>query len=294
MIKQWEREQARTKPQKKAASKTNTGDSSSATGSVPTSTTLSTTVTEPPAAPSQVPVPPPPYATLPALTQPHPPPNFPTFPGFSQDIPLHPQTNNTNAYLGSMFTRNMFPYSPFGPSLGPHNFPMYPQNPYQYYPPVESYCPAGLGENWFPAPASSHPLPSGSHSHRPIHHASFPEPHHGQGPTNHQPQVPTHPPSPGPSHRVRSGQHNPASFPTLQEWFARIDDDPVRGAHGDDYSQYSHTFDLHGFETLLDLEGLRPDQLFEQFAISQVSACRLLTFANEDIWSIRASDSRTR
>ena len=78
-----------------------------------------------------------------------------------------------------------------------------------------------------------------------------------------------------------------SAFPALQEWFASIDGDPTRCICGNEYSQYSHTFDLHGFKSLLDLEGVGPDQLFEQFGISEAAARRLLNFAEEDIRYIR-------
>jgi len=64
--------------------------------------------------------------------------------------------------------------------------------------------------------------------------------------------------------------------------------------HGDNYSQYSHAFDLDGLGTLLDLEGLRPEQLFERFGIPESSAYRLLKFAEEDIWSIRVNTNTRR
>lgn len=88
-------------------------------------------------------------------------------------------------------------------------------------------------------------------------------------------------------------QENQTLFPALQEWFATVDDHPTRGVHGDEYSQYSHAFDLRGMRILSDLEGLRADHLFEQFGIPDAAARRLLTFAEEDIWSIRAGNNRT-
>ena len=48
-------------------------------------------------------------------------------------------------------------------------------------------------------------------------------------------------------------------FPTLPEWLAGVENHPTRNMHGDNYSQYSHAFDLNGLGMLLDLEGLRPE-----------------------------------
>ena len=62
----------------------------------------------------------------------------------------------------------------------------------------------------------------------------------------------------------------------------------------DEYAQYSHTFDLHGLKTLLDLEGLKLDQLFETFGIPLSSAHHLLEFAEEDLWSIQVRANTRR
>jgi len=124
-------------------------------------------------------------------------------------------------------------------------------------------------------------------------HAGRPESHYRRSSTDHQSRVSTRPLSPEPWHDlpdqfdITKYQEDPSPFPALQEWFASIDGDPTRCICGNEYSQYSHTFDLHGFKSLLDLEGVGPDQLFEQFGISEAAARRLLNFAEEDIRYIR-------
>jgi len=132
-------------------------------------------------------------------------------------------------------------------------------------------------------------------------HYNFSEPRHAgrsgshyrRTSTDHQSRVSTRPLSLEPWHdlpdqfNITKYQEDPSPFPALQERFASIDGDPTRCIRGNEYSQYSHTFDLHGFKSLLDLEGVGPHQLFEQFGISEAAACRLLNFAEEDICYIR-------
>jgi len=133
-----------------------------------------------------------------------------------------------------------------------------------------------------------------------LHHSNFSKPHYACHPeshyrwtsTSHQSQVSTHPLSLEPWHdlpdqfNITEYQEDPSPFPTLQEWFASIDGDPTQCICDNEYSQYSHTFDLHGFKSLLDLEGVRPDQLFEQFGISEAAARPLISFAEEEIHHI--------
>lgn len=133
------------------------------------------------------------------------------------------------------------------------------------------------------------------------HHSGFPRPRHTGPPephyrrtfADHQSQAPTRLLSPEPFDNLPDRfdfteyQEDPSPFPTLQEWFVSIDSDPRRHIRGDEYSQYSHAFDLRGFKLLLDLEGVKPNQLFEEFGIAEAAAHRLLKFAEEDIQSIR-------
>ena len=73
----------------------------------------------------------------------------------------------------------------------------------------------------------------------------------------------------------------------MQEWLSSIYNNPHRSAYGDEYSQYSYVFDLYGLKTLLDLGGLTPGQLFDEFGMPEVSAHRLLGYIQEDIRAIR-------
>ena len=339
MLKQWEREQLRSKSQMKDASKAGvTSAEPAVTAAMDPVPTYPTVITQPP---PQVPTRPQTLSTLPAVVQPHPITTFTPFPGVSQDIQPYQQAND--GYLTAMLARNTVPYGPFGPGFGFPNFPVYPQNSLQHYPAAELHQPTR--DNWFPTSPLPHPVPSASyHSfqhpshptafpeprhtnfrephrtnlHEPYHsdfpesrntgfpeshRTGFPEPHrtslpkpcHRHAFTDHRTQVPIRPLSPEPSCDlpVQSGptyyQGDPSQFPALQEWFSSIDNDPVRGVHGDKYSQYSHAFDFRRMKTLLDLDTIGPNQLFEQFGMSEAAARRLLIYAEEDIWSIQNS-----
>ena len=238
-------------------------------------------------------VPPPPplmQAPIQLQAQPHQIATFPQFPGFIPNLPLHLPFND--GYVAPTFSQNPGLYNPFRPNLP--NPPTYPQSPQWFYPTVGPHQPSG--NDWFPVPAQPHPTLPRSCSPQPqTNRTSFPEPHPGWNFTSHQSQPPTQPLFPGPSYhhfnqyQDRRYVDDPSQFPPLQEWFAGIDNHPQRGAHGDEYSQYSYTFELQGLKTLLDLEGLKPSNFFEHFGISESSARRLLKFAKEDIQSIRTN-----
>jgi len=68
-----------------------------------------------------------------------------------------------------------------------------------------------------------------------------------------------------------------SAFPALQEWFASIDGDPTRCIRGNEYSQYSHMFDPHGFKSLLDLEGVGPHQLFDSLVFQRLQLAAFST-----------------
>ena len=294
MMKQWERERRRAKPHMKDASKTKLADTghndSTTTGPVPTPSQPQ--VTQQPA-----------FSTFPTIAQPHqfatfsqfpiPPSNVPPFPAPLQNVPPfpapppnvlpYPQVNA--GYMAPMFPQNA---TPFGPRSGFPDFSAHPQNPYQYYPTPGPYWPAG--DNRFSEPVPNHPIPSGSHSYCPFHHTTFPEPYHTHDSTNRQPRVPTHNPPQQPLRGYAepdSTYEDPTRFPLLQEWLASIDNDSTRVTYGDEYLQYSSAFETRGLRSLLDLEDVSPDQLFEQFGIPEASARRLLRLATQDIWSIR-------
>ena len=264
MIKQWEREQTRSKPRTKDASKTSANSDSITAGLIPTSTQPA--ISPPHLAAQNVQptiqnVQPEALSTFPAVIQPNPVVTFPQLPTSVPNIQLHPQLNN--GYTTSMFAHNTIPYNAFGPNSGFPNFSPYSQNPHQYYPVAGSYQPAR--NNHLPPSAPPYPILPGGNPFQPLMQHTFPEPHPGPDFPIYQPRV-----------------------PTLGEWFATFDDHPERGMYKDEYAQYSHTFDLHGLKMLSDLEGLKPDQLFESFGISHSSAHRLLEFAEEDLSSIRA------
>ena len=296
MVRQWEREQARCKPEMKEASKASTNTRTDGTTSVPTSaqpvtthptTAQSTadqpTAVQPPGLLPQVPIHPPGISTFHPIIQPHPISPYSPFPTLVPGIQPYHQVGGGYPGMTPTFAQNVTPY----------NLPMYPQNPHQLYPMAGPYQP--MGDMWFPPFAPHHPIPAGSLPFQPeTHYQHLPGPYRGQDPRTYQSQAPTHSLSSNfdhSEHEQRStGYHEDAgAFPTLQEWFAAVDNHPRRSVHNDQFSQYSYTFELQGLNTLLDLERLQPNQLFERFGISEVSACRLLRFAAEDIWSIRAN-----
>ena len=304
MKKQWERKRKQTKPHVKDASKRNcadTGHNGSATvGPVPTpgpsqpqvtiqSTQQPALSTFPPIAQPhqfatfpQFPVPPLNVSPFPAPFQ-----NAPPFPVPPPNLPPYSQVNA--GYMAPMFPHNA---TPFGPSSGFPDFSAHPQNPYQYYPTPGPYWPTR--DDRFPEPMPNQPIPSGSRPYHPFHHTAFPEPHHRHKPTNHQPRAPIHHPPPQPLRGYTEPDptfEDRTRFPLLQEWLTSIDDDSTRATHGDEYLQYSSAFETRGLRSLLDLEDVSSDQLFEQFGIPEALARRLLRLAMQDIWSIR--DIRT-
>ena len=278
-MKQWERERIQTKPRVKDASKTDRTDTCRAGGSAtegPVPTTSQPQVT---AQSTQQPA----LSSFPTPNQHHQFVTFPPFPAPPQNFPPHPQFNT--GYMAPMFAQNA---TPFGPSPGFPTFAAHPQNPYQYYPTPGPYWPAS--DDRFSESMPNHPVPSGSHPYHPIHHTNFAEPHHGRNSTNRRPGVSTHQPSPQPFRGYAEpdpAYEDPTRFPLLQEWLADIDNDSTRATYGDVYSQYSSAFETRGLRSLLDLEAVNPDHLFEQFGIPEASARRLLRLALQDIWSIR-------
>ena len=282
MVKQWEREQAQHKPETKEPSNTNTDTRTDRTITVPTSvqpvtvqpTTVQPAAVQPPGLLPQVPIQPHSIPTFHPMIQPQPITPYPPFPAIVPGVQPHHQTDGRYPGMTPMFVQNAIPY----------NLPMYPQNLlHQLYPMAGPYQP--MGDTWFSPLTPYHPTPAGGLPFQSeTRHQNLPGPYHGQDPRTYQSQAPTYSSSP---EQYRASYCEDASiFPTLQEWFAAVDDHPKRGIHNDQYSQYSYTFEVQGLNTLLDLEMLQPNQLFEWFGISEASACRLLRFAAEDIWSI--------
>lgn len=301
MVKQLEREQIRNKLEKKGPKKASANSEAEietvTAGAVPT-VTPSATSTQPavqnvqnvqPAVPlSQVPIQPQGFPLFnPPIIQPHSIAAFSQYPGFV------PNVQSPQQYITPMFVQNPGPYNPFG--YGFQDPPMYPQNSHRFYPTVGSYQPTR--DNTFSTPTPLHPTPPESHFFQPrTRHTNLHEPPHRQDFTIRESGwLPTQP-VPG-SSRNRFSRYdpsddydgNPTQFPALQEWFVSVDNHPQRGIYGDEFSQYSHAFDLRGLRTLIDLKGLKPVQLFEQFGFSESSAHRLLKFAEEDIRSIQSN-----
>ena len=57
----------------------------------------------------------------------------------------------------------------------------------------------------------------------------------------------------------------------------------MRSSPTDQFSQYSHAFDIQGLRTLLDLYDLSPNDLFTMFSIPEATATRLVGFAQADV-----------
>jgi hypothetical protein len=230
----------------------------------------------------------------PSITQPYQIPAFPQFPGLVPNFQSYRQPDH-NSYMTAMFPQNSSPYTQFG--LGFQSLPAYSPHVHPFYPMVGSYQPSE--EDHFSMPMPLHSTPPRRHSSHPQkRYTKLPEPHCEQDFVAQQSHLPT-PLSSGHS-QDRFDKYGPnhaeddqARFPSLQDWFIGVDNHPQRGIHGEKYAQYSHAFDLRGLETLLDLNGLKPVQLFEEFGIPESTASRLLKFAEEDISSIQAS-SNTR
>lgn len=67
------------------------------------------------------------------------------------------------------------------------------------------------------------------------------------------------------------------------------DQDYSRGSWGHRFSEFSATFDLAGFTSLLHLERLTPEDLVCMTGMEEIAAGRLLQFAREDISEVRAA-----
>jgi len=121
--------------------------------------------------------------------------------------------------------------------------------------------------NWQPTPPFQHPPPM------PNTHSSLPSSRHFR--------------SPNPTFGTLSTE-DPSEFPELKDWLESVDQDRLRGQWGHQFSQLSAGFELDGFDSLLDLEGITVDALVSGTGIDEQAAQRLLRFVREDIDKIRA------
>ena len=138
----------------------------------------------------------------------------------------------------------------FAQNAVPYNLPIYPQNPHQLYPMAGPYRP--MGDMWFPPFSPHHPI--GSLPFQPeTHYQHLPGPYRGQDPRTYQSQAPTHSLLSNFDHSEHEQcstwyHEDTGAFPTLQEWFAAIDNHPrllepnsyntVSGISGPDFSPH--------------------------------------------------------
>ena len=218
----------------------------------------------------------------PANTPPNLPPSFSNFGGFSAPPP-QPQYNFQGIGPGAYPYQSSYPPPPalprypappaaeFYPSFAHYHYPPPPQ-PY-YIPPYSEF--------------GGHP----PHPHYPMVPWQQPKSTYEWAPPRFNVERPY-----GSSHsRADPGPtfhpDDPLDFPELAQWLEDLDQDRNRGKWEDHFSQLTARFEMEGFTSLLQLEGVTATRLAGMTGISDDSANRLTQFVIQDIGEIRANGS---